>query len=105
MFLLKNSPYIYRSSKGIDRLNESELCFARDQRRKEVQMWSIIHEFVLYVVFITLICLITFSNRGDNQFYQMKHLRRYFLNTRQLDQDYTKVCRSSFSDHNVLLFL
>ena len=105
LFLLKNSSYIYRSSKGIDRLNQGELAFARQQREKEVQMWSIIHEFVIYVIFITLICLITFSNRGENHFYQVKHLRSYFLNTRQIDQDFTKVRKSSFEFTSSMFFV
>jgi hypothetical protein len=54
-------------------------------------MWSIIQEFVISVIFLLLICLITFSNRQQNSFYQVQHLQNYFLNTRQIDCDYTQV--------------
>jgi hypothetical protein len=54
-------------------------------------MWSIIHEIVIYLIFIILICVITFSNREQNSSLQVEHLRKYFLNTRQADYDYTEV--------------
>ena len=85
-----------QSSKGIDRLNKEELAFAREQRTKEIQMWSIFWEFVIYAVFIILICLITFSNREQNSFSQVKHLRNYLFNTRQVDNDYTQVRNSKY---------
>lgn len=97
MFSLKNLLHIPRSPKPIERLDEHELAYARQQRSKEIRMWSIIHEFSFYVLFIVFISLITFSNRDGNQFYQVKHLRNYFFNTRQKDQTYTKVHDDQFS--------
>ena len=56
-----------------------------------MQMWAIIKEFSIYAIFITLICFVTFSNRNEKSFYQVKHLRNYLFNTRQSDNDYTQV--------------
>ena len=95
---MKNLLHTPQSSKNINRLNEGELAFAREQRLKEIQMWSIIWEFAIYVIFIVLICLITFSNREQNSFYQVKHLRSYLLNTQQSDNDYTQVRYISIID-------
>ncbi|CAF3807836.1 unnamed protein product [Rotaria sp. Silwood1] len=80
-----------RSSKTINRLNESEIAYAREQRLKEIQMWSIIQEFVTYLIFLILICVITYSNREQNSFFQVQHLRKYLLNTRQTNYDYTQI--------------
>ena len=97
-----SSPQVSRSSKSINRLTEKELAYAREQRLKEIEMWSIIREFALYAIFLTLICLITFSNRDERSFYQAKHFRKYLLNTRQADRDYTQV-RSFYFSFDILL--
>ncbi|CAF0802441.1 unnamed protein product [Adineta steineri] len=82
---------ISNSSKRITRLNENEVAFLREQRLKELQMWSIIREFIIYAIFLTLLCIISFSNHTQNSFYQTDHLQKYFLNTRQTDCDYTQI--------------
>ena len=83
--------HISQSSKSINRLTEGELAYAREQRLKEIQMWSIIRQFFVYSLFFILISLMTFSSRQQTNFYQVRHLRNYFFNTRQIDQDYTQV--------------
>ena len=70
-------------------------------------MWSFIREFSTYVIFIVLICFITFSNREQNSFYQVKHLRNYFFNTRQTENDYKQVRYfnySSFTQGEIRVF-
>ena len=54
-------------------------------------MWSIIREILIYLCFLTLIYLISYANMNSHSFYQVKHLRRYFLNTNRGGNDYTKV--------------
>ncbi|CAF1642081.1 unnamed protein product, partial [Adineta ricciae] len=75
----------------VNRLTECEVIHAREQRIKEIQMWSIIREFIIYFVFFFLICSITFASREQNSFLQVQHLRKYFLNTRQSTNDYTQI--------------
>ncbi|CAF1386372.1 unnamed protein product [Adineta steineri] len=77
--------------KSINRLNENEIVYARDQRLKELQMWTIIRQFLIHFIFAILVFLITYSNREQNSFYQVNHLRSYFLNERQTTADYTKI--------------
>jgi hypothetical protein len=61
-------------------------------------MWSIIREVLSYLAFLTMIYLVTYSNMNPSAFLQVKHLQKFFLNTNQIDTDYTKVriaCSSS----------
>ena len=96
--ILKNPSHTRSLPKQINRLDAGKLAFAREQRLKEIQMWSIIQEFVIYAIFIILICLITFSNRDQKSFDQVQHLQRYFFNIRQIDNEYTQVRHSSIMD-------
>jgi hypothetical protein len=57
-------------------------------------MWSIIREALRYFCFLSLLCVIIYSNQNSNSFLQVKHLQKYFLNSRQMNYDYTKVCFS-----------
>jgi hypothetical protein len=54
-------------------------------------MWSIIREIFIYLCFLCFLNVITYSNMNSNGFYQVNHLRKFILNKRQIDQDYTKV--------------
>ncbi|UJR06650.1 hypothetical protein I4U23_010936 [Adineta vaga] len=87
----KQSLFTYRSPIRANRLNETQVTHLRHQRLKELQMWSIIREMLLYLCFLSLLYVIIYSNRDSNAFLQVNHLRKYFLNLRQNDLDYTKV--------------
>ncbi len=76
----------------MNRLDENEIAYAREQRLKEIQMWSMLQEFATYLIFLIFVFLVTFSNQEQNSFLQVKHLRKYILNTREINEDYTKVC-------------
>ncbi|CAF0785734.1 unnamed protein product [Adineta steineri] len=80
-----------QSRKSINRLNENEVIYARDQRLKEIQMWAIIREYLIYFIFAILVFVITYSNREQHNFYQVNHLRAYFLNQRQDTANYTNI--------------
>ncbi|CAF4142851.1 unnamed protein product, partial [Adineta steineri] len=86
-----HSLFSSQSRKSINRLNENEIAFARNQRLKEIQMWALIREFLIYFIFATLLFLINYSNREQNSFFQVNHLRAYLLNQRQTTVDYTKI--------------
>ncbi|CAF1068198.1 unnamed protein product [Adineta steineri] len=87
----RESPLTYCSQTRNVRLNESELACIRDQRLKEIRMWEIIREIVFYFFCLILIYLITYTNMNSNAFFQVNHLQKYFLNTNQIDNDYTKI--------------
>ncbi|CAF0948943.1 unnamed protein product [Adineta ricciae] len=74
-----------------NRLNESEVLCARKRRLKEIQMWSVLREALIYMCFLSLLYLVSYSNYQSNAFFQVKHLRSFLLNPRQDDLDYTKV--------------
>jgi hypothetical protein len=64
-------------------------------------MWSIIREIFIYLCFLCFLNVITYSNMNSNGFYQVNHLRKFILNKRQSDQDYTKVwfCKTRIHRH------
>ncbi|UJR19272.1 hypothetical protein I4U23_022401 [Adineta vaga] len=77
--------YFCRSSN--DDKGANEVIHLRQQRLQETQMWSVIQEIMLYICFLCVLFVVIYSN----SFYQVDHLRKYFLNSRQIDFDYTKV--------------
>ncbi len=79
-------------STDTNRLTDGELYYARYQRLKEVQMWSIIREALTYFGFIFLLFVIIYADRDSNSFRQVQHLQTYFYNSRHLDLNYKKVC-------------
>ncbi len=91
--------FIYRSPVRVNRLTKAEVVCARQQRLKELEMWSIIRETFIYLCFLSLLYIVTYSNHGSNSFLQVNHLRKYLQNSRQIDCDYTKVSLSSKSFH------
>ena len=76
------------------RLNDGEVAWARAQRLKEIQMWSIFREFSIYFIFLALLFLLAYSNADANASYQVQHLRHAFHNTRQADADFAQVSLS-----------
>lgn len=73
------------------RLSDEEVEFARRQRLKQVEMWATIREFMLYVIIFTLISVMVHYGREEKAFYQVHHMRNYFLNTRQYGLNYRQV--------------
>jgi hypothetical protein len=66
--------------------------FLRDQRLKELKMYSLIREMLIYICFICLLNVVIYSNVNSNRFDQVNHLRKFILNSREFDKDFTKVC-------------
>jgi hypothetical protein len=88
---IKQSPFVLRSQHQVHRLNDGELVWARNQRMKEMQMWLIIREIISYCSFLILISLVTYSNLNLNSSLQVQHLRKFFYNSRQIDQNFAKI--------------
>ncbi|CAF4050924.1 unnamed protein product, partial [Adineta steineri] len=86
----KKSIFTYRQPIRVDRLNETEINHARNERLKEIHMWSMIKELLLYLCFITVLYTIIYSNRDLNSFLQVNHSRKFFFNSRQINCDYTQ---------------
>jgi len=74
-----------------NRLNEAERSDARYQRLKEIKMWKIIEEFLTYFIYLLIISILIYSNQNSNSHFQVQHLRNYFINSRQIDNNYLKV--------------
>ena len=68
-------------------MTEGELIYARQERWREVQMWSIIREALTYLGFFILLCVITYSNDRSNAYFQVNHLRKYFINSTEIRSD------------------
>ncbi|UJR13336.1 hypothetical protein I4U23_000354 [Adineta vaga] len=85
------SLFTYRSPIRANRLNANEIVYLRQKRLKEIQMWTIIREISIYVCFLSFLYILIYTNRDSNSFLQVDHLRKYFLNTRQTNLDYTKI--------------
>lgn len=106
--LLQDTLYTSRANLNQVSLNEHEVKHARQQRLKEIEMWSIIRRFISYLVFLSLISTIIYSSREDNSFFQVKHLRRYLVNSRQSDLSFDQVSHSRsrrvFNEHDCVEF-
>ena len=85
----------FQSKRGIERLNESQILSARRKRLRELKINTIVRDFFVYSCVLIFISLITYFNRTEHSFYEVQHLRRYFLNQRQINNDYTKVTHRS----------
>jgi hypothetical protein len=72
-------------------LSDHEIAWARDQRLKQIRMWSIIREVIAYLAFLVLLYLSTYSNLNENAFFEVKHLRQFFLQPNRYGRDFTQV--------------
>jgi hypothetical protein len=62
-------------------------------------MREIINEVLIYLCYLTMIYLVTYSSMNANSFDQVDHLRKFFLNSRQIDGDYMKVSDTRFVEY------
>ncbi|CAF1029872.1 unnamed protein product [Adineta ricciae] len=88
---LNKSLFTRPASFPVHCLNEGEIVRLRDERLRQMQMWSVIHGIMLYVCCLSLAYVLIYSSRDSNAFYQVHHLRRYFLNPTQADLDYKNI--------------
>ncbi|XP_064105654.1 uncharacterized protein LOC135215142 [Macrobrachium nipponense] len=61
------------------KVDEETLQKLRATRKKEVEMWSIIKEIVVYAAFIWLLLILSYGNRDPNAFLLKKALKNSFL--------------------------
>ena len=72
-------------------MTKEELVYARQERWKDIHMWSIIRESLTYLCFLILLCLITYSHDRSNAYFQVNHLRKYFLNSTDIRTDEIRI--------------
>jgi hypothetical protein len=84
--------FTYRPPVNAECLNEAQIACARHNRLQEIHMWSIIREIFINICFLVLLSTLIYSNRQSNSFLQVQHLQKYFLNTREIDNNYLEVC-------------
>lgn len=87
----RSTPFSHRSYTRVNRLAKEELNHIRQQRLRELKMWSMIQEMLSYFCFLCLLYSVSYSNLNPNEFYQVDHLKKFILNSRQSNLDYTKV--------------
>jgi hypothetical protein len=72
-------------------LSDHEIAWARDQRLKQIHMWSIIREVTAYLAFLVLLYLSTYSNLTEDSFLEVNHLRKFFVQPNPYSPDFSKV--------------
>ncbi|CAF1362531.1 unnamed protein product [Adineta ricciae] len=87
----EKSLFTYRPRIRANRLNIHEVACARRERLKEIRMWLFIQDGLIYLCFLILLYFLTYLNPQTNSYFQVNHLRNYFLNFRQTNCDYTKI--------------
>ena len=87
----RESIFTYRRVVRVDRLNDAEVRCARQERIREMKMWTIVQEASIYLLFLSLLCFLVYSTRNSSSFDQVQHLRKYLTNTRHADRDLNKV--------------
>ena len=69
--------FVNRTRNQINRLDKIEVNQARLERQKELQISNIIRQIISYLSFLTILYLTTYSNRNENVFLQVNHLRHF----------------------------
>lgn len=73
------------------RLTEFQINEHREERLKEIHMWSIIHQTLIYLLFLGLLCFLAYSNRSPHGFEQVHHLRQYFIHSRNENFNFLQI--------------
>ena len=63
----------------IDPIDEDHLEQIRAARRREVEMWSVVKELVVYTVFIILIYIVSYGNRDPNSYRFQELMQNNFI--------------------------
>ena len=81
----------FRSKTGHIPLTEGEVAYARDRRLKQIRMWEIVRELLMYCSFLWILYIVSYSNRDPNGFYLVNHLKQDLLNLNNATYDFTRV--------------
>ncbi|KAK7505245.1 hypothetical protein BaRGS_00003407 [Batillaria attramentaria] len=64
---------------GCTPLEGEALTAARARRLKELEMWRVVREIVIYVVFVTILLFVSYRDRLSNTFLYKDTMRRVFV--------------------------
>jgi hypothetical protein len=54
-------------------------------------MWKFTLEFLTYSTFVCVLYVISYSNHNSDEYHQVQHLRRFFLNTEYTSNNFAEV--------------
>jgi hypothetical protein len=77
-----------------NRLDKHELKVLREQRSKELQMRSILHEIFVHLSFPILVTIVSHSFVQSNAFQQVQHFDKVFSNARSTSANYRTEIRT-----------
>ncbi|KAK3877407.1 hypothetical protein Pcinc_017874, partial [Petrolisthes cinctipes] len=78
------------------KLDDETLARMREQRRKEMEMWSILKEIFTYCIFLWIFLTLSYGNRDPNAYFLQMNLRQSFIHEGYLDDtDFTKVTNAN----------
>lgn len=85
-----------------------ELEAARDRRMKEIQMWSVVREVIIYSFFLWILMLISYRTSNSNTFLYKDTMERIFITNVDTDVDFSSVrqtCRVTFPSLSLIIFI
>ncbi|XP_025099956.1 uncharacterized protein LOC112567446 isoform X4 [Pomacea canaliculata] len=68
-----------------------ELEAARDRRMKEIQMWSVVREVIIYSFFLWILMLISYRTSNSNTFLYKDTMERIFITNVDTDVDFSSI--------------
>lgn len=72
-------------------LSSEAIAIAREERLRQMKMWSFIHRLLFYSVLLSLVTVIVFFGREEQTYHQVDHLKKYFLNNKRSEVRYAQV--------------
>ena len=77
--------------------NQEELEIAKTKRLKEIQMWVVIREIVIYSFFLWILLFVAFRQMNSETFLYKDTMERVYIKNNETDVDFSKVnCLSTF---------
>ena len=62
-------------------------------------MWKFIGRVFFDLIFVTVLYLVSYTNRDSNAILQVNHLRHFFQNTRNASYNFSQVCWRFLGTH------
>ena len=85
-------------------LDETEVKKLRKQRLKEIEMWRIFREVLVYFMFFWILYVVCYTNTNPQTYRFQKNIKEMFV-SQNLKNDFKNVRNILFSDHYLILIL